>query len=344
MTSGPLRKSSSQLDRVLPLSAPELSSNEGETSPSEITRLREEVFLLQTLMDTIPDQIYFKDRNSRFTRINPAEAKVFGLSSPSEAVGLSDFDFFSAEHAAQAFRAEQEIVKTGLPLVGVEEKETKPDGSVRWVSTTKMPLRNTEGRIIGTFGVSRDITQRKYFEEQLARQAFYDLLTQLPNRALFMNRLQHLLRRNEGSESGRLFAVLYLDIDRFKGINDSLGHQAGDDLLRQVARRLQGCVRASDTLARLGGTNSRRYSNTSRAKWTPHALPRKSTKSCRRLFSSVKVRCSPRPASASRFPARTTSSPKTCCATQTRPCIARNPMVGRATKFSTWRCTSGRCR
>jgi diguanylate cyclase (GGDEF)-like protein/PAS domain S-box-containing protein len=238
---------------VLPLAAPELSSNEDEASSSETTRLKEEIFLLQTLMDTIPDQIYFKDRNSRFTRINPAEAKVFGLSSPSEAVGLSDFDFFSAEHAAQAFRAEQEIVKTGLPLVGVEEKETKPDGSVRWVSTTKMPLRNTEGRIIGTFGVSRDITQRKYFEEQLARQAFYDLLTQLPNRALFMNRLQHLLRRNEGSESGRLFAVLYLDIDRFKGINDSLGHQAGDDLLRQIARRLQGCVRASDTLARLGG-------------------------------------------------------------------------------------------
>ena len=203
-------------------------------------------------MDTIPDQIYFKDRDSRFTRINSAEAKVFGLSSPSEAVGRSDFDYFTPEHAAQAFRDEQEIVRTGLPLVNVEEKETKSDGSVRWVSTTKMPLRNTEGRIIGTFGVSRDITQRKDFEAQLERQAFYDLLTQMPNRALFMNRLQHLFRR-DGSESGRLFAVLYLDVDRFKGINDGFGHQAGDDLLKQVARRLERCVGPSDTLARLGG-------------------------------------------------------------------------------------------
>ncbi len=253
MTGDPSFMSTSQLDRVLALSAPELSSNEDETPPSETTRLKEEVFLLETLMDTIPDQIYFKDRNSRFTRINPAEAKVFGLSSPSEAVGRSDFDFFSGEHAAQAFRDEQEIVKTGLPLVNVEEKETKSDGSVRWVSTTKMPLRNTEGRIIGTFGVSRDITQRKAFEEQLARQAFYDPLTQMPNRALFMDRLQHLFRRGEGSESGRLFAVLYVDIDRFKGINDSLGHQGGDELLKQIACRLQRCVSASDTLARLGG-------------------------------------------------------------------------------------------
>ncbi|HEY5373779.1 MAG TPA: diguanylate cyclase, partial [Polyangiaceae bacterium] len=241
-----------QLDRVLPLSSSDEDSNEDAPSRSETARLKEEIFLLQTLMDTIPDQIYFKDRNSRFTRINPAEATVFGLSSPSEAVGRSDFDYFSPEHAAQAFRDEQEIVRTGLPLVNVEERETKSDGSVRWVSTTKMPLRNTEGRIIGTFGVSRDITQRKDFEEQLERQAFYDLLTEMPNRALFMNRLQHLFRR-DGSESGRLFAVLYLDIDRFKGINDGFGHQAGDDLLKQIARRLERCVRPSDTLARLGG-------------------------------------------------------------------------------------------
>src|SRR5450432_216130 len=149
----------SQSERVLPFSIVEQDSNEAASPPSETALLREEIYLLHTLMDTIPDQIYFKDRDSRFTRINSAEAKVFGLSSPSEAVGRSDFDYFTPEHAAQALRDEQEIVRTGLPLVNVEERETKPDGSVRWVSTTKMPLRNTEGRIIGTFGVSRDITQ-----------------------------------------------------------------------------------------------------------------------------------------------------------------------------------------
>jgi diguanylate cyclase (GGDEF)-like protein/PAS domain S-box-containing protein len=241
------------LDRVLALSAPEQNPNEDHPGPDEVARLKEQIFLLETLMDTIPDQIYFKDRDSRFTRINPAEAKVFGLSSPSEAVGRSDFDYFTLDHATQAFRDEQEIVRTGRPLVNVEERETKSDGSVRWVSTTKMPLRNTEGQIIGTFGVSRDITQRKYFEAELERHAFYDLLTQLPNRALFMNRIRHLFRGDDGSNSRRLFAVLYLDVDRFKTINDSFGHQAGDDLLKQIARRLEQCVRTSDTLARLGG-------------------------------------------------------------------------------------------
>jgi len=222
---------------------------------AEIARLREEVFLLETLMDHIPDSIYFKDRSSRFTRINKAAATSYGLSDPNQAIGRSDFDYFTDEHATQAYRDEQEIVRTGLPLVNVEEKETRADSENRWVSTTKMPLRDTEGRIIGTFGVSRDITQRKHFEEQLERQAFFDPLTQMPNRALFMNRLQHLFHRARRSSDGTggLFAVLYLDVDRFKGINDGLGHQAGDELLKEVARRLEKCIRPSDTLARLGG-------------------------------------------------------------------------------------------
>jgi diguanylate cyclase (GGDEF)-like protein/PAS domain S-box-containing protein len=220
---------------------------------AELARLKEEVFLLETLMDNSPDCIYFKDRDSRFTRINRYAATHFGVAHPALAVGRTDFDYFTDEHAAQAFRDEQEIVRTGLPLVNVEEKETRPDGSCRWVSTTKMPLRDTEGHIVGTFGISRDITQRKEFEDQLEHQAFFDTLTQLPNRALFMNRLQHLFHRARRAGGELLFAVLYLDVDRFKGINDGLGHQAGDELLIEIAKRLERCVRPSDTLARLGG-------------------------------------------------------------------------------------------
>jgi len=238
---------------MTPAQANSLFADDHEPDRAEVTRLREEVYLLETLMDMLPDSIYFKDRESRFTRLNRAGAASFGLSEPCHAIGRTDFDYFTDEHAAQAYRDEQEIVRTGLPLVNVEEKETRPDGSVRWVSTTKMPLRDTAGKIVGTFGVSRDITQRKQFEEQLEQQAFFDPLTRLPNRALFMNRLQHLFQRTKRAESGRLFAVLYLDVDRFKGINDGLGHQAGDELLKEVARRLEQCVRPSDTLARLGG-------------------------------------------------------------------------------------------
>ena len=120
-------------------------------------------------MDNLPDVIYFKDRESRFTRINLAHANAFGLSNPDEAIGKSDFDFFTAEHAQEAFRDEQEIIRTGQPMVGKEEKETWPDGRVTWVSTTKMPLRDPHGDIIGTFGVSCDITQRKRAEDQLRK-------------------------------------------------------------------------------------------------------------------------------------------------------------------------------
>lgn len=130
--------------------------------------LAQEQYLLRALMDNVPDAIYFKDTESRFIRINKAHAeRWFGLSDPAEAVGKTDFDFFLEEHAQQAYMDEQEIVRTGQPLVGIEEKETWPDGRVRWVSTTKMPLRDAEGHIIGTFGISRDITERKKAEEEL---------------------------------------------------------------------------------------------------------------------------------------------------------------------------------
>jgi PAS domain S-box-containing protein len=127
--------------------------------------LIEERHLLHTLMDNLPDHIYFKDLQSRFIRINKAMVKWFGLSDPALAVGKTDFDFFSDEHARQAYADEQEVIRTGRPIQAIEEKETWPDGHETWVSTTKMPLRDAQERIIGTFGVSRDITERKQAEE-----------------------------------------------------------------------------------------------------------------------------------------------------------------------------------
>src|SRR3954470_375478 len=141
--------------------------------PPKTTRiaLSDEGFLIETLMDHIPDHIYFKDRESRFLRINKAMARRFGLKDPLEALGKTDFDFFTVEHAQQALKDEQEILRSGRAMIDREEKETWPDGTVSWVSTTKQCLRDPRGVVIGTFGLSRDITGRKLAEEALANKA-----------------------------------------------------------------------------------------------------------------------------------------------------------------------------
>ena len=133
--------------------------------------LRHEQSLFHSLLETIPDHIYFKDRQSRFVRINGTMARSFGLSDPQQAIGKTDFDIFTDEHARQAFADEQRIMKTGAALVGLEEKETWPDGHVTWVSTTKVPLLDASGAVTGIVGISRDVTEHKQMESALAEQA-----------------------------------------------------------------------------------------------------------------------------------------------------------------------------
>lgn len=124
--------------------------------------------MFAALMDHLPDCIYFKDMNSRIIAVSQAMIKWHGVTTAQMLIGKTDFDLFLDEHAQQALLDEQEILDTGRPLVNLEEKEMWPDGHVTYVSTSKMPLRDERGRIIGTFGLSRDITERKHNEEQLA--------------------------------------------------------------------------------------------------------------------------------------------------------------------------------
>jgi phosphoserine phosphatase RsbU/P len=133
--------------------------------------LARERFLLKTLMDNLPDHIYFKDTESRFIAANRAMAALFGFEDASDVFGKTDADLFAPEHAQAALRDEQEILHTGQPLVNMEEKETWPDGRETWVSTTKLPLRDPNGHIIGTFGLSRDITEKKRAEGKLTALA-----------------------------------------------------------------------------------------------------------------------------------------------------------------------------
>ena len=128
--------------------------------------LRQEQALFAELARNIPDRIYFKDRQSRFIRINDAQARHFGLGDPAEAIGKSDLAMFGAAHAKKALTDEQRIMETGEPMVNYEEKETWPDGRVTWASSTKVPLRDAEGKVTGLVGISRDITEKKLFEEK----------------------------------------------------------------------------------------------------------------------------------------------------------------------------------
>ena len=129
--------------------------------------LAQERSLMHALMDNIPDAIYFKDRDSRFLRISSAMAEKFNMESPEDAFGLTDADIFTAEHAQQALDDEARIIATGEPMVSRLEKETWKDREDTWVSTTKMPLRDPGGEIVGTFGISRDVTELKKTQDQL---------------------------------------------------------------------------------------------------------------------------------------------------------------------------------
>jgi two-component system sensor histidine kinase/response regulator len=126
-----------------------------------------EHYFMSTLMDSLPDLIYFKDRESRFIRVNRSMLVRSGFNDESEMTGKTDKDLYADEHADVALADEQTIIATGNPIVGIEEKETWPDGHETWVSTSKMPLRDAGGNVIGTFGLSRDITERKRVDFEL---------------------------------------------------------------------------------------------------------------------------------------------------------------------------------
>ena len=145
--------------------------------------LSKERDLFHTLMDNIPDRIFFKDERSRFMRVNRALAERFGLHHPREATGKSDFDYFTPEHAKPAFEDELKIMRTGEPILGKVEKETLPGGVTNWVLTSKMPLRDKTGKLAGTFGISRDITDLKNAQDALAseRNLLRSLIDNVPD-------------------------------------------------------------------------------------------------------------------------------------------------------------------
>lgn len=145
--------------------------------------LSRQQYILDTFMETVPDRIYFKDREGHITRANKAHAVKLGLNDPAEEIGKSDFDFFPAELAQAKYEQEQEIMRSGQPMMGIEER----DRVGQWAFTTKMPLRDEHGDIIGTFGISRDITQMKQAQAAL-EQAYAEVEKQIQERTAQLQR------------------------------------------------------------------------------------------------------------------------------------------------------------
>jgi diguanylate cyclase (GGDEF)-like protein/PAS domain S-box-containing protein len=202
-------------------------------------------------MENTADSIYFKDRQCRLLRVSRKMAQDLGFSDPSEMVGKTDIDLFGEAFGLGTQLDDIRIMESSRPIIGVIESRRLDNGRTNWTLTTKLPLLDESGVVIGLVGITREINEMRETEVALQHLATHDTLTDLPNRFLMVDRLSQLLSRAQ--RSGSAFAVLYMDIDRFKEVNDSHGHEFGDLLLRAVAKRLTKSVRQSDTVARIGG-------------------------------------------------------------------------------------------
>jgi len=212
--------------------------------------LERERILLRTMIELIPAILYAKDAQSRFIACNELVARGMGTTA-ANLIGKTDFDFFPREMAEGYFADEQAILRTGQPLIDREELMLdRPSDKMRYISTSKIPLLDNAGNVIGIVGIGRDITQRQIADERIRYLATHDSLTELPNRAFLSERLNALIG---SSDKDTRFAVLFVDLDHFKVINDTLGHETGDALLKQTAVRLRESVRPGDVVARLGG-------------------------------------------------------------------------------------------
>ena len=227
-------------------------------------QLQESESLHRFIVNSSPDLVYMLDRNGCFTFINDRIDTLLGYTKD-ELIGKHYSELVDDDHLEQASHTFNER-RTGERAAHNVEMRLKSRLTRRgsrfshsqniWVELTAEgiysdPKERTRDKFIGTYGTARDISERKEHEQQINFQAYHDLLTHLPNRALLKDRLN--LGIAQARRNKRKLAVMFLDLDRFKLVNDTLGHSMGDRLLKAVANRLQSCLRRGDTLSRFGG-------------------------------------------------------------------------------------------
>ena len=253
------------------ISIPYQSAQDGEVYP--LKSLQEQNSALQALVDErtqalhdsqalyrlltedTQDVLWRTDSQLIITYISPADERLRGFKAD-EVVGHPVFEMFTDEGVALVKnmiqrRALEEAAGTQVGFLNFEVQHRCKDGRLIWGEVLSKPDRNARGEIIGYHGITREITERKRLEEQVRQLAFYDPLTHLANRRLMLEHLEQAMSASKRSH--RHGALLFLDLDNFKPLNDTHGHGIGDLLLIEVAERLKACVREADTVARFGG-------------------------------------------------------------------------------------------
>jgi len=205
--------------------------------------------MLEQIIDTTPILINATDRDGKYLFLNSYQAALFGQE-PDELVGRSVFELFDRELADRELRRNNVILETGITIPNYEEKFVS-EGIELIFHCNKSPLLNKDNQIIGVLTTGLDVTARKFAEEHRTHLALHDMLTGLPNRTLLAERMR--LAIDNSIATGRGAALLLLDLDRFKVINDTRGHQTGDVLLRQVAERISNAIGVDNFAARIGG-------------------------------------------------------------------------------------------
>jgi len=205
----------------------------------------------RAIFENAVEGIYQSSLSGRFQDTNPALARILGYKSPEDLMS-SVYDIGTQIYVDPERRKEfLRLTEERGEIKNFVSKVRKRDGRIIWIAENARKVVDEKGAVVCFEGSIEDITMRKKAEDQLKRQAFHDPLTGLPNRALFLDHLRMAMERSRRRK--HMFAVLYMDLDRFKVVNDSLGHDAGDELLRGVARVLEQCGRSVDTIARFGG-------------------------------------------------------------------------------------------
>lgn len=210
-------------------------------------------------MDTVPVRIFWKDVEGKYSGANKLFLEDAQLSTEEEIIGKTDFELPWGKTEAKVYRDDDiRVMKSGVPRLHFEESQTNENGDVIILSTSKVPLKDRDGSIIGVLGSYADITKQRNIEDELHNQKItlhhqvhHDSLTGLANRTFFNERLEQAI--SKAKRNNTVVALFFIDLDHFKEINDSLGHNIGDEVLKEVTKRLEEGVRKEDSIARLGG-------------------------------------------------------------------------------------------